>query len=64
MLANMYVSTSAANGWQFNPAKWDWQSPKTWVSLVQSGVSGYQMGSGIEKTGKSKCKGTRILECI
>jgi len=48
MLANMYVSTSAANGWQFNPAKWDWGSPKTWVSLLQSGISGYAIGSGIE----------------
>lgn len=52
MLANMYVSTSAANGWQFNPGKWDWESPKTWVSLVQSGISGYAMGSAIENWAK------------
>ncbi len=53
MLANMYVSTSAANGWQFNPAKWDWQSPKTWVSLVQSGISGYALGSNLENKFRS-----------
>ncbi len=49
----MYISTSAANGWQFNPAKWDWSSPKTWVSLVQSGISGYNMGSNLESNYRS-----------
>jgi len=53
MLANMYVSTSAANNWQFNPAKWDWESPKTWVSLVQSGISGYNLGSSLESKYRS-----------
>ncbi len=53
MLANMYVSTSAANGWQFNPAKWNWGSVKTWVSLVQSGISGYGLGSALENKLKS-----------
>ncbi len=48
MLANMWVSTSAANNWQFNPVKWDWKSVQTWSSLVQSGISGYKMGSSLE----------------
>ncbi len=48
MLANMWVSTSAVNNWQFNPVKWDWKSVKTWSSLVQSGISGYKMGSSLE----------------
>jgi len=53
MLANMYISTSAANNWQFNPAKWDWGSPKTWVALVQSGISGYSIGSTLESKYRS-----------
>ena len=48
MLANMWVSTSAANNWQFNPVKWDWGSTKTWVSMVQGGISGYYIGSTLE----------------
>lgn len=48
MLANMYISTSAANDWQFNPTKWDWGSPKSWVSLIQSGISGWTLGSYLE----------------
>ena len=50
----MYVSTSAANGWQFNPVKWDWRNVKTWASLVQSGISGYYMGSAAENFVKEK----------
>lgn len=47
-LANMYLCTSATNDWQFNPVKWDWSSPKTWVSLGQSGIAGYKIGSSAE----------------
>jgi RHS repeat-associated protein len=54
MLANMYLNTSAANDWQFNPAKWDWESPKTWSSLIQSGISGYYMGTELEKYAKGQ----------
>jgi hypothetical protein len=53
MLANMWVSTSAANNWQFNPVKWDWKSVKTWSSLVQSGIAGYNMGARLENKIKS-----------
>jgi len=52
MLANMWVSTSAANNWQFNPVKWDWGNVKTWSSLVQSGIAGYQIGTEIENWAK------------
>lgn len=64
MLANMYVSTSAANGWQFNPAKWDWRNVKTWSSLVQSGISGYNMGSSAENFVKEKAFDFRMNRAI
>lgn len=60
----MYLSTFAANGWKFNPAKWDWQSPKTWVSLVQSGVSGYHLGSSLENYTKEKAFDFRMNRAI
>jgi RHS repeat-associated protein len=64
MLANMYVSTSAANGWQFNPVKWDWRNVKTWSSLVQSGRSGYYMGSSAENFIKEKSFDFRMNRAI
>jgi len=45
----MWLSTSAANDWQFNPVKWDWSSAKTWVTLGQSAFTGYQMGRAAER---------------
>ena len=59
-LANMWLSTSAANDWQFNPAKWDWGSPKTWVTLGQSGISGFKMGSSVEYYVKDRIMDFRI----
>jgi len=61
MLANMYISTSAANDWQFNPTKWDWGSPKTWVSLAQSGVSGYYLGSSLENYVKDRFRSSTYI---
>ena len=50
----MWLSTSAANDWQFNPVKWDWSSAKTWVALGQGVVAGYKMGSSAESFLKEK----------
>lgn len=52
-LANMYINTAAANDWQFNPLKWDWKAPKTYISLIQSGLSGYNLGTDLENRYKS-----------
>lgn len=48
MLANMYINTSVANNFEFNPSKWNWRSPVTYSSLLQSGYSGWQMGAKAE----------------
>jgi RHS repeat-associated protein len=48
-LGNMYLNGAMTNNWEFNPAKWDWKSPSTWISLGQSAFAGYQMGRAAEK---------------
>ena len=59
-LANMWLSTSAANDFEFNPLKWDWGSPKTWVTLGQSAFSGYKIGSSAEDYVNDKIMDFRI----
>lgn len=44
----MWVNTSITNNFEFNPLKWNWRSPSTYASLVQSGLSGWQMGLAAE----------------
>jgi GH24 family phage-related lysozyme (muramidase) len=63
-LANMWINTSATNDWEFNPLKWDWNSPKTYVSLAQSGFSGYKMGSAAEKFTKAKINDFRVKKTL
>ncbi len=48
MLANMYINTSMVNNFEFNPLKWDWKNANTYVTLVQSGISGWHMGQQLE----------------
>jgi RHS repeat-associated protein len=47
-LGNMWLNGAMVNNFQFNPAKWDWSSPKTWVGLGQSTFLGWQMGTRFE----------------
>jgi RHS repeat-associated protein len=41
IVAAAWLSGSAANDWQFNPLKWDWQNPSTYFWTIGGGLGGW-----------------------
>src|SRR5690606_29018363 len=46
-----YLGGTAANDGQFNPAKWDWSSGKTWAGIGIGAVAGGLGGWGFAVAG-------------
>ncbi|MBL4709506.1 MAG: hypothetical protein JKY48_13810, partial [Flavobacteriales bacterium] len=45
-IVGAYIGGAAANGWEFNPVKWDWRSGDTWTGIITGAVIGAAAGYG------------------